>query len=93
MFTLYKYPIPVEDEFALDLPIGAQILCVQAQREEPQIWAIVDPEQLKQSRRFALLGTGHPIDAALADLGKTSQYRGTFQLREGTLVFHLFERM
>lgn len=50
MFTIYKYPIPIEDKFTLDLPIGARILCIQMQREEPQLWTIVDPNAAKQPR-------------------------------------------
>lgn len=93
MFTIYKYSIPIEDEFTLDLPDGARILCVQTQHDAPQLWAVVDPEAQRITRRFAIRGTGHPVDEALADIGMSSTYRGTFQLRNGSLVFHLFERV
>lgn len=86
--TVYKYPVPVEDEFTLEMPCGSHILCVQTQRDEAQIWAIVEPAAEPEERRFALRGTGHPVDDGLAG----SNYIGTFQLDGGTLVFHLFER-
>lgn len=93
MFTIYKYQIPIADEFEILLPKDARILCVQAQYDEPRLWAIVNPNAAVVTRRFALRGTGHPVDDALADLGNTALYRGTFQIRNGALVFHLFERL
>jgi len=86
MHTIWKYPIPVDDTFELALPHGARFLAVQNQRQEPQAWFLVDPKATKQTRRFALAGTGHPI----ADADQLT-HLGTFQLRDGFLVFHLFE--
>ena len=83
--TIWKFPIPLEDEFELEMPLGAAILCVQVQGEEPCIWARVDPKAKKHRRVFRLAGTGREIPKELG-------YIGTFQLRGGTLVFHLFER-
>lgn len=45
MLQVFKYPILVVDYFSLKLPQGAKILSVQEQYDEPQVWALVDPER------------------------------------------------
>lgn len=85
MNSVWKYPIPVDDRFFIQMPRGATALTVQVQREEPQLWARVDPTAPIEERRFALCGTGH----LRADIN--GRYVGSFQLHEGALVFHLFE--
>lgn len=85
-FTIWKYNVGVSDMFSIMMPKGAQILAVQAQRGIPQLWALVDPDQETELRYFVLFGTGHPITNA-----DKLQYIGTFQVEQGTLVFHLFE--
>jgi hypothetical protein len=94
MHSVYKYPIPVEDEFTISMPTGAVVLTVQTQRrgqgglarEEPNIWALVDPTAPHEPRHFRLAGTGHPIEEE--ELGR---YVGTFLVRDGQLVFHVWE--
>lgn len=88
MRTIYKYPIPIQDNFELELPARSEVLCVQVQREQPCIWALVNLEHPPIKRKFLLRGTGH--DAATLELNATS-YVGSFQLRGGNLVFHLFD--
>lgn len=87
MLTVYKYETPLKDEFSLDLPMGAQILTFQSQRDAPCIWALVDPDAKTLKRRFRLVGTGHPIEQDAGAL----RFVGTAQFRGGSLVFHLFE--
>ncbi len=87
MKTVWKYPIVPVGLLAISLPVGAQILDVQAQDGTPMMWAVVDDEAPKETRTFALVGTGHPMPK-----GEVS-YVGTFQFCPGErwLVFHLFE--
>jgi len=85
---IFKYPIEASDYFSLDLPKGAKILTVQVQHEMPFIWALVNPNVSKEMRHFKVAGTGHNIDEHPDAL----IYIGTFQLSNGALVFHLFER-
>jgi hypothetical protein len=85
--TIYKYPVVVDDEFSVDLPDGAQILSVDTQQGEPMMWAMVDPTAPKSKRAFRVIGTGHPIDDA-----DHLSFVGTFQVRGGSLIFHLFEK-
>jgi len=85
MLRVYKYPVPCKDNFSLMLPKDAKILTVQNQREEPQLWALVDPDAPLEERKFRLAGTGHPVTQENLD------YIGTFQLRGGDYIGHLFE--
>ena len=87
MLRVYKYTIPVEDHFSLDLPAGAKILTVQVQYQEPQIWALVDSGQSNVRRDFRMAGTGHDIKEDNDSL----TYIGTFQLSGGSFIGHLFE--
>lgn len=83
MKTVYKYPIPIYDEFGFLMPKGAEILHVNQINDVPYIWALVDTMEPLESYSFALRGTGHNADI----VGK---YIGTFQMHDGQLVFHLF---
>ena len=88
MQTIWKYEIPIADEFTLMLKKGGRILCVQVQRGIPCIWVIVDTEAEEEARCFMLRGTGHELAASSG----TYYYIGTFQLGNGDFVGHLFER-
>ena len=84
---IFKYPIKPGDYVEIEMPIGAQVLDVQVQHNQPCLWALVDPELPKEKRYFRFAGTGHPIKEDLSQLS----HIGSFQLLEGALVFHLFE--
>ena len=83
---IYKYAVPVADEFTIEMPEAARLLDVQVQRGDVQLWAMVDPEARKVTRKFAMRGTGHDAGG----LGFASHV-GTFQVSGGALVFHLFD--
>jgi hypothetical protein len=86
MKTIYKFFIPIEDHFSIELPKDSKILTVQVQKENAFIWVLLDIEQeIKQKINFRLVGTGHPINDNI------KYYIGSFQMCEGNLVFHLFE--
>lgn len=88
MLTVYKYDVPIEDSFRLKLPRTGKFLAFQAQSGRPQIWMLVDPnDDRKLDHEFRLAGTGHPIEEPESDL----IYRGTCQMQDGALVWHLFE--
>jgi hypothetical protein len=82
--TIWKYRVPLQDEFSLDLPSGAQILTVQEQCGSPHIWVKVQTGLVNVKRNFRVYGTGHDMD-------QDGEYIGTFQMSGGQLVFHLFE--
>lgn len=85
MHTIWKFPIDM-DTFTMELPTGARFLDLQVQQGSPKLWFLVDPEAEKETRRFVLLGTGHPVPEA-----EKLTHLGTFQIHGGGLVFHLFE--
>lgn len=84
--VIYKYPLQIEDNQVFEVPKGAIILCVQIQREEPVLYALVDPSAETEEREFQVTGTGHEL---IDDVSRV--YLGTIQLRGGDLVFHVFE--
>lgn len=84
MKTIWKFELHIDEPVTLLMPVGAEVLTVQAQGDIPCIWAIVDPNAETETRRFYVRGTGHP-------LREVGRYVDTFQLNGGALVFHLFE--
>jgi hypothetical protein len=89
MKKIYKYKLETTDVQQIEMPQGAQVLCVQTQDEIPCIWAIVDPNAALKSRTFEIYGTGH--DFPKNEWPDRRRYVGTYQLRKGALVFHCFE--
>ena len=85
MKKIYKYALPIDDYLTIPLPQGAEILKVDMQNNVPWMWALVDPEKPPEMRNFRLVGTGHPIKE------ENLKFIDTFQMHEGSLVFHLFE--
>ena len=85
MQTIWKYPIPAEDSFTLELPDMAQPLCVQTQQGTPYLWVLLDSTYRTRPWQFYVLNTGQPVGER-----RLGRYLGTFQLEAGTLVFHCF---
>jgi hypothetical protein len=85
--TVFKYPIPSDDYFQIDLPVGAKVLTIQTQHGNPQMWVLLDPSEPYITHYFRIAGTGHPIEEPQEDL----RYIGTCQVLGGDLIFHLFE--
>lgn len=83
--TIWKFPILVHDDQSIEMPRGADILWVDNQQGQPCIWARVNPYAPKEQRRIRIFGTGHPMPDELGD------YVGTFMMKDGALVFHLYE--
>jgi hypothetical protein len=75
------------------MPHGATVVHVGSQvqpsfaegRQEEWLclWAIVNPENDKEERKFVVVGTGHPTPPL-------EKYLGTAQMKSG-FVWHLFE--
>lgn len=85
MTTIWRFPFEITDSFTISMPGHAQVLDVQLQRGQPTLWALVDQGAELRERRFAIHGTGRPIE------GWPGKFVGTFQMLEGALVWHLFE--
>jgi len=84
--SIFKYTVPIQDEFGLLLPGMGKILSFQVQADVPVIWALVNPQAAPWERRFRIFGTGHPVSADIP-----LAFIGTIQL--DTLVWHLFEEL
>lgn len=84
MRTIYKYPLEITDIQSVEMPKGAQILCVQMQNGTPCLWAMVDPDRPMETRGVITIGTGHQCNAD----GYT--YVGTYRIVQPVLVFHVF---
>ena len=93
MITIHKFPLEVMDEQRVRLPIDSEILCVQTQgkgfQERPCLWVQLDTDnqENQEDRTIAMRGTGHDLKEAAE-----AEYVGTFQLSNGELVFHVFDR-
>jgi hypothetical protein len=84
--TIWKFHVPISDLFTIVMPKGAKLLSVQYQHREPQLWALVDTTAPRVRRGLRVHGTGHPVED---DIG---EHVATFQMMEGSLVFHLFDQ-
>ena len=73
------------------MPAETKPLCIQVQRDQPCMWAIVNPDTLKVSERIIMKGTGWEEDtdasSSYADI-LLLQYLGTVQI-DG-FVWHYF---
>lgn len=84
--TIWKFTIESLNDNVIEIPKGGQILSMQVQGRLPQLWVLVDPTAEKEKRTFRIHGTGHDVP----DADKLN-FIGTFQMHEGSLVFHVFE--
>lgn len=83
---IFKYQLETTDVQQVEMPQGAEILCIQTQNETPCIWALVEPNATVTKRAFEIFGTGHNVPE-----NGNRKYIGTYQLMGGGLVFHCFE--
>ncbi len=84
MRTIWKFPFEVDDILEIAMPKGAEVLHVDAQNDQPCIWAMVNSDEPMEDRRFLLFGTGLVVPHMKI------MHLGSFQMRGGRLVFHLF---
>lgn len=89
MTMIWKFTVPVHDEFTIEMPRGAQVLSVGVQYDDIVMWVKVNPEAPMVKKVFYLRGTGHLI------LIEDSHIRfiGTVQMAGGTLIWHVFEHV
>ena len=85
MQTIWKKQIQVTDTQEILVPVGAKFLSVQEQFEGVCIWFLCNPQMPYEKRKLSIYGTGQAIN------GDPGNYVTTFQMREGVLVFHVFE--
>lgn len=88
MKRIFKYQVETKDLQIVEMPKGAEILCVQLQHNIPCIWALVDENREKENRYIETFGTGHYIDNV-----NNRKYISTIQCHSGQLILHYFERL
>ncbi len=81
--VIYKYPLRITDFQSISVPEGAQILDVQVQNGQIQLWALVDDINLFRSRTIRIIGTGNTI------YPQPGTYIATVQLNG--FVWHIFD--
>lgn len=89
--TVYKYSLLVKDRQVLHMPLKAQLLTVQIQHGQLNLWVLVDSETEDREDRVILMkGTGHIVEK---DSNLILRYISTVQDLGGTLVWHFFEEV
>jgi len=86
--VIWKFEVPAEGQFTVELPTPFHILTVQMQDDKPQMWVSVngDRSATRLKPTFVVIPTGRVYD--MPEDGRLD-YVGTFQPAPG-LVFHLF---
>jgi hypothetical protein len=83
--VIYKYEIPKQGQFSLDLAVDTEILTVQVQNQSLCLWALLNQSSPKRRRDFVWIRTGEEIEH------KSMSYIATIQVDAGKKVVHLFE--
>lgn len=68
MKVIYKYSLPVQEKFTIELPAAAQIIRVDDVDGKFWMWAIVDTEAPVHTRHIECYKTGQSIETPLTDL-------------------------
>ena len=70
MKAIYKYSIPVQEKYTIELPKGAKIIRVEDVEGLFFLWAIVETDENheKEKRYLEFYKTGQPIETPLEDL-------------------------
>jgi hypothetical protein len=82
MNQVWKFELNLDDS-PIEMPCVAQPLSVGFQGDTLFLWALVDPNEKMEKRKFITRGTGHNI------LEDNPYFIGTAPYN--TLVFHVFE--
>jgi hypothetical protein len=84
MRTVYKYELPTDPRFQIELPKGSSFLHVATQNGKPCMWIEVETNNALSPETFEIIGTGHEITEP--ELG----WLGTWQ--DGPYVWHLYHQ-
>ncbi len=58
---IYKYPLKLQEQQAIQMPANAQLLDVQFQHGQLTLWALVDVGELNATCAVAVCGTGFDL--------------------------------
>lgn len=82
--TIWKFVLAEGSLQKIRMPKDAKVLTVQMQHGTACLWVLVDPVANEEDRWFRVYGTGH-------DIQDEGTYIGTFQMKGGLYIFHVFE--
>jgi hypothetical protein len=91
MKKIYKYELPAAHGgyLILSLPANAEIISTGMQDDKLMLWALVNPENDLETRSFSLYHTGDDINF----IAGKNRFIGTYSLRNGKYILHLFENL
>jgi hypothetical protein len=69
------------------MPQHGKIIYLATQNGKPCLWVELFPNLPKEKRTIEIFGTGHPLDEDIERI-----YLGSYQLHNGDLIFHVFEK-
>lgn len=84
--TIWKYPIMLNDEVVLSLPVGSEVLSVGPQQGLLYVWVAVTPGSKTEDRTIYIRGTGHAMGQAAS-----CRFIGTVVMAGGSLASHFFD--
>ncbi len=90
MNVIYKYPLPVQEKYVIELPKNAHIIRVDDVDGLFYLWAIVDPEAPLAPRYLEFYKTGQPIETPLENLVQIGECK-LFIMQE--LCLYVFENI
>lgn len=86
MHKIYKYPIKLQSENHIELPVGAEILHIGVQDGTIYIWTLFNTEiQETEIRKIHAIGTGFPFNK-----GNKKHLTTVLMSR---FVWHIFEEI
>lgn len=83
--VIWKFPFVVDSVVRIEMPLDAKVLHVAMQGGTPCIWAAVFPAFNKVTRKFFIVGTGHPIPVHCQPVGTFQQEQFVWHLMEPTI--------
>lgn len=88
--VIWKRVLDGVDEQEIEVPAGARMLCAREQNEKICVWfrCNPDPAIARVKRTIVIAGTGQAAPEYL-----DANYLGTAVLYDGSLVFHVFEKL
>ena len=102
MQTIWKFELDLSngDVSQVEMPEGAAVISAGVQGERTfVVWALVDPDAPRATRRFVVHGTGHPVLQEVTETftagiqGHPVEVLASFinTIFIGPLVFHVFD--
>jgi hypothetical protein len=83
--AIWKFILDINDTVVVEMPEHAIPLAVDVQNDALCLWAEVNPDAPLVKREFRIRGTGHALR------GNEGKYIGTVVMRNGLLVWHVYD--